>query len=201
MTLLLIRHGETELNAGRIVQFPDTPLGANGIAQAARLGQRLATRNIGLVLTSDYRRARMTAGGVVAYCGAPMLEDASLRERNFGDFRGSAYAEHGIDIMAADFAPPNGESWPVFHARVDRAWLLIQSHLGKVDGDLVVITHGLVLRSLFERILDSCSHVLEPNMVVHNTAVTTVERAAPWRIIDLACIAHLDAGAQQGGVA
>jgi 2,3-bisphosphoglycerate-dependent phosphoglycerate mutase len=201
MTLLLIRHGETELNAGRIVQFPDTPLGANGIAQAARLGQRLAPRNIGLVLTSDYRRARMTAGGVVAYSGAPLLEDASLRERNFGDFRGSAYAEHGIDIMAPDFEPPNGESWPVFHARVDRAWQLIRTHMDKVDGDVVVITHGLVLRSLFERVLDNSNHVLEPNMVVHNTAVTTVERSAPWRIVELACIAHLNGGAHEGGVA
>ena len=58
MTLLLIRHGETELNAGRVVQFPDTPLGANGIGQAVRLGRHLATRNIGLVLSSDYRRRR-----------------------------------------------------------------------------------------------------------------------------------------------
>lgn len=201
MTLLLIRHGETELNAGRIVQFPDTPLGANGIAQAARLGQRLATRNIGLVLSSDYRRARMTAGGVIAYCGAPLLEDASLRERNFGDFRGSAYAEHSVDIMAADFEPPNGESWSVFHARVDRAWQLIQRHLAKVDGDLVVITHGLVLRSLFERVLDSRNHLLEPNMVVHNTAVTTVECTAPWCIVELACIAHLNEAAHAGGIA
>ena len=201
MTLLLIRHGETELNAGRIVQFPDTPLGANGIAQAARLGQRLASRNIGLVLSSDYRRARMTAAGVVAHCGAPLLEDASLRERNFGDFRGSAYAEHGIDIMAPDFEPPNGEAWAVFHARVDRAWRVIQDHMSKVDGDLVVITHGLVLRSLFERVLDRNGHLLEPGLVVHNTAVTTVERAAPWRITDLACIAHLDGGAREGGVA
>lgn len=201
MTLLLIRHGETELNAGRIVQFPGTPLGANGIAQAARLGQRLATRNIGLVLSSDYRRARMTAGNVVAHCGAPLLEDASLRERNFGDFRGSAYAEHGVDIMAPDFEPPNGESWPVFHARVDRAWQVIQTQLAKVDGDLVVITHGLVLRSLFERLLERNGHPLAPDLVVHNTAVTSVEAAAPWRIIELACIAHLDDNTRAGGVA
>jgi broad specificity phosphatase PhoE len=201
MTLFLIRHGETELNAGRIVQFPDTPLGANGIAQAARLGQRLATRNIGLVLSSDYRRARMTAGSVVAHCGAPLLEDASLRERNFGDFRGSAYAEHGVDIMAPDFEPPNGESWSVFHARVDRAWQVIQQQMAKVDGDLVVITHGLVLRSLFERVLESNGHPLEPDLVVHNTAVTSVEPIAPWRITELACIAHLDASTRAGGVA
>jgi probable phosphoglycerate mutase len=201
MTLLLIRHGETELNAGRVVQFPDTPLGANGIAQAARLGQHLATRNIGLVLSSDYRRARMTAGGIVAYTGAPLVEHASLRERNFGDFRGSAYAEHGIDIMAPDVMPPNGEGWAEFHARVDKAWQLIQDYAAKVSGDLVVVTHGLVLRSLFERKLDLGGHPVAPDLVVHNTSVTVVERVAPWRVHELASIAHLTDGARDGGIA
>ncbi len=201
MTLLLIRHGETELNAGRVVQFPDTPLGANGIAQAVRLGQHLATRNIGLVLCSDYRRARMTAAGVIAHTGAPLVEHESLRERNFGDFRGSAYAEHGIDIMAHDVVPPNGEGWAEFHARVDRAWQVIQEHAAKVTGDLVVVTHGLVLRSIFERKLDLGAMRVAPDLVVHNTSVTVVERGAPWRVRELASIAHLENGARAGGVA
>jgi probable phosphoglycerate mutase len=201
MTLLLIRHGETELNAGRVVQFPDTPLGANGIGQAVRLGRHLATRNIGLLLSSDYRRARMTAGGVVAHTGAPMIEHASLRERNFGDFRGSAYAEHRVDIMAPDFVPPNGEGWAAFHARVDEAWRVIEEYAAKVEGDLAVITHGLVLRSIFERKLELGSVNVAPDLVVHNTSVTVVERGAPWRVRMLASIAHLDAGAREGGVA
>ena len=200
MTLLLIRHGETELNAGRVVQFPDTPLGANGIAQALRLGRHLATRNIGRVLCSDYRRARMTAAGVVAHTGAPLVEHASLRERNFGDFRGSAYADHGMDIMAPDVIPPNGEGWADFHARVDEAWRVIQDHAAEVEGDLVVVTHGLVLRSLIERKLDLGTTVLTPELVVHNTSVTVVERGAPWRLRELASIAHLD-DIEAGGVA
>jgi len=201
MTLLLIRHGETELNAGRVVQFPDTPLGANGIAQAVRLGRHLATRDIGLVLTSDYRRARMTAGGIIAHTGAPWLEHESLRERNFGDFRGSAYAEHGVDIMAPDFVPPNGEGWPEFHARVDRAWQVIQHYADQVEGDLVVVTHGLVLRSLFERKLHLGAHPITPDLVVHNTSVTIVERISPWRVHELASIVHLDDGPREGGIA
>lgn len=201
MTLLLIRHGETELNAGRVVQFPDTPLGANGIAQALRLGQYLATRDIGLVLSSDYRRARMTAASVIAHTGAPLVEHDSLRERNFGDFRGSAYAEHDIDIMAHDVMPPNGEGWAEFHARVDRAWQLIQEHAARITGDLVVVTHGLVLRSIFERKLDLGRLAVAPDLVVHNTSVTLVERGAPWRVQQLASITHLDDGAREGGVA
>jgi deoxyribodipyrimidine photolyase-related protein len=45
MTLMLIRHGETELNAARTLQFPDTPLGTRGREQAlAVLEHFIATR-------------------------------------------------------------------------------------------------------------------------------------------------------------
>lgn len=201
MTLLLIRHGETELNAGRVVQFPDTPLGANGIAQADALGRHLARRGIGLVLSSDYRRARMTADSLVRHTGAPLFEHDCLRERNFGDYRGRPYAEHGVDIMADDFEPPNGESWAVFHARVDRAWDFILEHAGRQDADIAIVTHGLVLRSLIERKLHLGDHAYDTQFVVHNTSVTVVERLAPWRITELASITHLESGARHGGPA
>ena len=42
MTLYLIRHGETEANAARVLQQPEMPLSARGQAQARRLGERLA---------------------------------------------------------------------------------------------------------------------------------------------------------------
>jgi broad specificity phosphatase PhoE len=42
MPILLIRHGETDSNAARIVQTPDVPLSARGVAQAERLARRLA---------------------------------------------------------------------------------------------------------------------------------------------------------------
>lgn len=203
MTLLLIRHGETEFNAGRVVQFPHTPLGATGRAQADLLGRRLtAQHRIGLVLTSDYTRARQTAGSVVAHTGAPMREHESLRERNLGDHRGTAYADLGdLDLFADGYHPPNGESWEQFHARVDRAWNLIQELLPSVDGDLAVVTHGLVLRSLFQRKVHTGDYVIENDMVVPNTSVTLVERKAPWRVLDLASTTHLDDVARAGGVA
>lgn len=195
MTLLLIRHGETELNAARIVQFPDTPLGASGRQQADRLGRSLARRDIGRVLTSDYIRARMTADSVVAHTGAPLVTSANLRERNFGAIRGLAYDELGaLDVFAQDYVPPDGESWPEFHARVDRAWQEIVAHVDGLTGDLVVVTHGLVLRSLLERVLDLSGHVIEPGVVVANTSVTVVERAPPWRVLDFAGVGHLDHG-------
>lgn len=196
MSLLLIRHGETDFNATRVMQFPHTPLGANGLAQAERLGARLAARRLGLIVTSDYVRARMTAECVAAASGAGLVENPLLRERNFGDLRGTAYdALGGIDPFAPDFEPPNGESWAVFHARVDEAWAALQALVTQVEDDIAIVTHGLVLRSLLERRLDAAAHGIGPDLVVGNTSVTTVERVAPWRVLELACCAHLDGGA------
>ncbi|MEX2481836.1 MAG: histidine phosphatase family protein [Gammaproteobacteria bacterium] len=193
MALLLIRHGETEFNAGRVVQFPDTVLGKQGLDQAERLGRSLTSRRIAQIVTSDYARARMTAARIHHHTGARLIESAALRERNFGDIRGRPYAEFGtLDILAADYDPPGGETWPVFHARVDRAWAELRAHASDLDGDLVVVTHGLVLRSLLTRLVDCNGHVIAPDLTVANTSVTEVDPNPPWRLIELANTAHLD---------
>ena len=195
MALLLIRHGETDLNAARVVQFPDTPLGENGQQQAEQLGRGLKHRRLDLVLTSDYRRARMTADAVAGHAGAPLLELTELRERNFGDIRGRSYDEFSdIDIFAESYHPPGGESWPQFNARVDRAWDAITAHATERAGDIAVVTHGLVLRSLLVRTLDTQGHVIDEDLVVANTSVTEVEHGPPWRVRALATTTHLASG-------
>ena len=195
MAVLLIRHGETALNAARVVQFPDTPLGDYGKRQAEQLGLSLTTRRVDLVLTSDYQRARTTAETVAGHVGASLIESTHLRERNFGEIRGRAYSEfRDVDIFDPDYLPPGGESWQVFNARVDMAWDEVIGHAQAIAGDLAVITHGLVLRSLLERKLDLSDHVNESEWVVANTSVTIVDRDPPWRVLELASVEHLDEG-------
>ena len=103
----------------------------------------------------------------------------------------------GVAVVV-DRLPEQGD---LDHARVDEAWRVIEEYAAKVEGDLAVITHGLVLRSIFERKLELGSVNIAPDLVVHNTSVTVVERGAPWRVRMLASIAHLDDGAREGGVA
>jgi 2,3-bisphosphoglycerate-dependent phosphoglycerate mutase len=191
VSLFLIRHGETVGNASRTVQLPDNPLSARGLAQAERLAQRLAAAGIVHIVSSDFARARSTAEALRRLTGAPLTVEPLLQERNFGDLRGTPYAELGLDMFAPDYAPPNGESWPVFHTRVDRAWARLQALAMATEGDLAVVTHGLVCRSLAERHLRLPDGQVAPERW-ENTSLTIVDCPAPWRVRLLNCIAHLD---------
>ena len=189
--IFLIRHGETPGNARRIVQRPGIPLSRRGVAQAERLARRLGREGIARILSSDLARAAMTAEHLRQVTGAPVQFDPLLQERNFGDLRGTAYADLGFDMFAPGYAPPNGETWEVFHTRVDRAWALVQETAAATSGHLAVVTHGLVCRSLAARhlILPAGQDVPER---WENSALTVIEGPAPWRVRLLNCIAHLD---------
>jgi len=189
--LFLIRHGETAGNAARIVQLPDISLSARGLAQAERLAQRLAREGVARIVSSDLVRARQTAECLQRATGVPIVFEPLLHERNFGDIRGTAYADLGFDMFAPDYAPPNGESWAVFHARVDRAWERVRALAAATDGNLAVVTHGLVCRSLASRHLELPAGVLPPERW-ENTSVTMITCPAPWRVTRLNCVAHLD---------
>ena len=91
MSLLIIRHGETPLNVTRVLQPADTPLSANGQAQAEALALRLKNAGLAAILSSDLPRALQTAQAIGRACGLPVLTTALLHERNFGDLRGRAY--------------------------------------------------------------------------------------------------------------
>ena len=198
MSILLIRHGETDGNANRVVQVPETPLSERGLAQAALLGERLANVGITRIIASDYARAAMTAANVSDAAGIAVESEPLLRERNFGDHRGCRYDDLDVELFSPDYAPPGGEDWEIFHARVDSAWAAIRAAAAQGDGRLAVVTHGLVLYSLTQR------HVMlskeeESTMGFANTSLTVVERQAPWRVELLNCSAHLDATTSNDG--
>ena len=191
MSIFLIRHGETLGNASRTVQLPDNPLSSRGVAQAGRLARRLEREGIAAILSSAFSRAVAPAEHLERVTGIPARYDPLLQERNFGDIRGTPYAELGFDMFAPGYAPPHGETWETFHARVDRAWALVQAAAAEAGGHLAVVTHGLVCRSLAARHL-----ILPEGRAVperwENTALTVIDHPAPWRVRLLNCVAHLD---------
>jgi broad specificity phosphatase PhoE len=193
MAIYVLRHAETDANASRVVQRPDVPLSARGRDQAARLARRLAAAGIARIRTSDLARALETAEALRAVTGAPVDVDPDLAERNFGDVRGTPYAELEADIFGPGYEPPGGETWAAFHARVDAAWSRVLRAAAATHGHLAVVTHGLVCEALLQRHLGGAD--ADPGRWA-NTAVTIVEPPATLRL--LACAIHLDDATPDG---
>ena len=190
MTILVVRHGETDGNAARILQRPDVPLNDRGIRQAEQLAHRLCGHGFVHILCSDLLRARMTAAPLAARSGIAIEENPLLQERNFGDLRGMAYAALAEDPFGPDVAPPNGEDWPAFHARVAEAFAFIVSRRRSLDGTLVVVTHGLVCRAVVERHVPLPDGIVAPERF-DNTSVTVLHETAPHDITLMNCTRHL----------
>jgi len=190
MAIYLIRHGQTSGNAGRVVQTADTPLSEQGLLQARRLAERLERTSITRILASDLRRAAMTAEPLREALDAPVVLEPLLQERNFGELRGTPYAELEVDIFAAGFAPPGGETWESFDARVDRAWRRVTEVARATRGHLAVVTHGLVCFSLATRHL-ALPPEAEPRLGFANTSLTIAEATPPHEVTLFNCTAHL----------
>ena len=191
MTIVLVRHGETAGNAGLILQRAEIPLNERGIEQAACLAERLSELGCVHILCSDLVRARMTAEPLSVRTGLAIEESPLLQERNFGDLRGTPYAELNENPFGPSFAPPNGEDWSMFHERVARAFELIVARRRALHGSLAVVTHGLVCRALIERHIAPLQVELVMPERFDNTSVTIVDPDPPHAVQLLNCTRHL----------
>lgn len=154
-TVWLVRHGESTWNALGLCQghHPGPALTARGWRQARRCAAALAHEPIGLLATSDLRRAAETAAPIGAALGLTPTVDPRLRERSLGDAEGrpSAALESrwsGVAdgrVVDPDAAPAGGESVRQLYRRVVEC---VAELLGQGTGDLVLVCHGGVVRVL-----------------------------------------------------
>ena len=121
MSIVFVRHGETALNAARVLQPADTPLNSLGMAQADSVARRLARLGPAGIVSSDLPRAWVTAQVIGDACGRAVTPLPLLHERNFGELRGRPYDTLGFDPLASACAPPGGESNQAFMDRDEAA--------------------------------------------------------------------------------
>ena len=196
MDILLVRHGETALNAARVMQPADTPLSVRGQAQALAVAGRLAARGgVAAVLSSDLPRAWLTAEAIADATGAPLQASALLQERNFGALRGRPYDSLGFDPLAMSDAPPDGESAADFDQRIQAAFEQMCRLRKTLAADLVVVTHGLLIRRLLAGPLRLDAGLLD-GLHLANTSVSIVDAAPPHALQLLNCTRHLDEAAR-----
>ena len=190
MSIILVRHGETTLNEARVIQPADTPLSERGVVQARAVARRVAEMGAAAILSSDLPRAQQTAAAIAEATGSPITTTALLHERNFGDLRGRAYDSLGFDPLGIDDAPAGGESALEFRQRVAAAFELVLEQRAQTDGNLVVVTHGLVIRTLLERHAAQGLGGDSPGALA-NCSVSVLDATAPYRVSLSNCVRHL----------
>lgn len=176
--LWLVRHGSTDwAESGRHTGRTDIPLNETGREQAVTLGERVRGHAFALVLTSPLARASDTAR--LAGFGDVAIVDDDLREWDYGDVEGMRTEEirerqPGWTIWRGPW--PGGETIEAVATRADR----VLARVRNVDGDVLVFSHGHLLRVLAARWLG-----LEPTggrMLALSTATISLlgwEREAP----------------------
>jgi probable phosphoglycerate mutase len=155
MRLLLVRHGQSEWNAGRVLQGQaDVPLSDLGRAQAAALAPAIAALAPDRAVTSDLQRAAATA----AILGHPDARpDPALREIDVGVWEGRSIPELQAENpegyagwRAGTHRPDGGEEWGSFVARVGES---IRRECAVGGRTALVVCHGGVIRAVMDAFL------------------------------------------------
>jgi len=142
----LVRHGETEWSrTGQHTGRTDVPLTAEGERRAQVLGQLMASKTFGLVLTSPLLRARETCR--LAGFGDQARANDNLVEWDYGSFEGRTTAE--IQLKHPNWSVwqndiPEGET---VEQVAERAKSVIAEALA-ATGDVALFSHGHILRIL-----------------------------------------------------
>jgi probable phosphoglycerate mutase len=149
--LVLLRHGETGLNAQRRYSGrDDVPLSDRGREQAEALGRRVAglVPSVAAVVSSPLRRCIATAAAVAAANGdPPVVTERDLIECDFGQWEGRTLAEvreqwpeaTAAWLTSTSAAPPGGESLQQVAKRVRRAVSTLRESYPGVA--VVVVSH------------------------------------------------------------
>ena len=180
MTLILVRHGESEGNIrGIITGSLDLDLTDLGREQARRVGERLASEPVAALYASTRIRAANTAAAIGAHHGLEPTLIAGLDEYRYGVAEGLTWAEFAERYPRdmADWgrgAVPGEEGRDLFRTRVATAIdELAERHVQDVA---VVACHG-------GTILHVLAHIMQlpadsaPRTRIGNCSITTITHA------------------------
>ena len=165
--VLLVRHGETDHNAGGVWQGQlDTPLSDLGVEQARAAGRAIAAYRPSKVITSDLARAAVTAQHVAEAAGVPVTLDPRWREIHVGQWQGlhtsevrARYAELLVEMDRADIRRGvDGETLAEVGSRAGESLREVLDDLGD-DECVVIVAHGVSSRAAIAHLLGIDQHL------------------------------------------
>jgi 2,3-bisphosphoglycerate-dependent phosphoglycerate mutase len=161
--LVLVRHGESEWNRRNMFTgWEDVDLTEEGVAEAHRAGAMLKAEgaHLDIAFTSLLKRAQNTLTiilGELDQDKVPIVYDAALNERHYGDLVGldkdearKRWGDEQVHLWqrSYDIAPPGGESLKDTAARVlpfSTKRIVPELNAGK---SVILVGHGNSLRAL-----------------------------------------------------
>ena len=174
----LIRHGQTDANAAKIVSGgAEATLTTEGAAKAEELGGLMdhVSPRPALVLHTGRTRTLGTAQRVNRTLKLPMIVDAGLDEHNYGEWIGLPVDPYVDRVMAGE-TPPGGESIDTFADRVRKN---LSAALEKHSSPLLVVAHGGTFRA-FAHLHGKTWH--STNCVLHYFEPDAGDKDFPWKI-------------------
>lgn len=157
-SVLLVRHGQTALNAeGRIRGLADPELDPVGIEQAHATARALRPRGITQVLSSPLQRAAATAQIIADINGLTPTLESAFNDRDYGPWTGHIKADV-IEQWGNINNAPSVEPESTVLARAFRA--LNTLTVAPDNGPIAIVTHDAIIRPILASIqLDIAPHV------------------------------------------
>jgi broad specificity phosphatase PhoE len=201
MKLVLVRHGESETNAGYDIEGPEPHLTARGRRQAGYAAERARTRSYDALYASPMSRALETACALAAATGlAPAVLVDLCEHRELPAFRGfsrSFLAGRYPTVALPEECTEEGwwsgepEGEEELYERAERAAAFLRERHEDTEDRVLLVTHGGFASALLSVLLGlpPCGYM---RFWHHNCAFTRLD-LDPYvtQLLKLNCTWHL----------
>ena len=178
--VLLVRHGQTP-TTGKLLpgRAPGLHLSETGEAQAAAVGQRLATlKKVDAIYASPLERTKETAGAIGRALGLKVKLDKGLLEADIGDWTGQELKTVRktpewkiVHSYPSGFRFPGGESFVEMQPRtVSALERLRQAHPGQT---IVAVSHADTIKAAVAHALGTHLDLFQ-RIVISPCSVTSI---------------------------
>lgn len=196
MLIHFARHGETDFNAKKRHQLPNTQLSFLGIKQAKSLAHLVKTMKIDVIISSPYTRAKETAEIIAEKIGADIIFSSLFRERKrpsiiegkLGNDKDVIIVKQIIEnnFHNPDFIHSDEEN---FIALKKRARDAINYILNIQQENILVVTHGDFIKILsacllFGEDFTSYEYLKIKNLAINNCSLVSWEKKdIGWHLV------------------
>lgn len=205
MKLYIVRHAQSEGNLQKLHQGRNTSLTQKGFQQAQDLADRFKKIPIDTILSSDLKRARLTAGFIGQIVKKDITYTHLLRElKRPTEIEEKSHEDpHVLLIKQQIVQNHNDQNW---HFSDEENFFDLKKRIEEFltylalrkEENILLVTHAIVIRMIVSQIIfsknltpDEFQHIYK-SFKVSNTGITVCEKnGSNWQLVTWNDHAHL----------